>query len=92
MRDSKRMPPAFSAMLIKPMNSERMPISLRQISTAVQQVSITPSMGFCLRPRIYDAVTIRDAANFDWMRAAESCREASARMYLVSLSASFCST
>jgi len=41
--DNSLMPPALSAMLIKPMNSAMMPINFKQMFTAVQQVSIIPS-------------------------------------------------
>jgi hypothetical protein len=41
--DRRRMPPALSAMLMNPMNSASIPISLRHISTDTQQVSMMPS-------------------------------------------------
>jgi hypothetical protein len=37
-------PPALSAMLMKPINNERIPINRKQISTEVQQVSTIPSI------------------------------------------------
>ena len=47
--DKKRIPPAFSAILIKPINKAIIPIKPMQIVTAVAQVAITPSIIFCLR-------------------------------------------
>ena len=43
MRDNNLIPPALSAMLIKPINRAKIPTSFKQISTATQQVSIMPS-------------------------------------------------
>ena len=43
MRDKSLIPPAFSAMFIKPMNKAKIPTSFKQISTATQQVSMMPS-------------------------------------------------
>jgi hypothetical protein len=38
------MPPALSAMLMNPMNNDRMPMSLMHISTETQHVSTMPSI------------------------------------------------
>jgi hypothetical protein len=42
--DNNRIPPALSAMLINPMNKAIIPINLKAIFTAVQHVSIIPSI------------------------------------------------
>jgi hypothetical protein len=43
MRDNKLIPPAFSAILIKPMNNAMIPISPRLMLTALLHVSMIPS-------------------------------------------------
>lgn len=84
------MPPAFSAIFIKPINKANMPINFKQISTATQQVSnkYHPQL-FAFCPKYIHTLQLLPQENFFCSFNTVSAFRFSTAIYLVSLSIAF---